>query len=95
MAKIDKVQITKELMAKAMQCDTPEELVKLAKENGVELTAKEAEAYLSEFEDIDLDSEQLKKAAGGTGNTDYENKPGGFPQCRGYKPICMEKMPNL
>ena len=66
MAKINEVQITKELMAKAMQCDTPEELVKLAKENGVELTAKEAEAYLSEFEDVDLDSAQMKKVAGGS-----------------------------
>ena len=48
-----------------MLCDTPEELVKLAKENGVELTVKEAEAYLSEIEDIDLDSAQLKEVAGG------------------------------
>ena len=43
-----------------------EELVTLAKENGVELTAKEAEAYLSEFEDVDLDSAQMKKVAGGS-----------------------------
>jgi len=89
MAKINEVQITKELMAKAMQCDTPEELMKLAKEHGAEMTKEEAEAYLSEMADIDLDSEQLKKAAGGAGNTDYENKPGGIPQCRGYEPICM------
>ena len=89
MAKINEVQITKELMAKAMQCDTPEELMKLAKEHGAEMTKEEAEAYLSEFEDIDLDSEQLKKAAGGVGDVDYEKKPGGIPQCRGYEPICM------
>ena len=89
MAKINEVQITKELMAKAMQCDTPEELMKLAKEHGAEITKEQAEAYLSEFEDIDLDSEQLKKAAGGVGDVDYEKKPGGIPQCRGYEPICM------
>ena len=58
-------EITKELVAKAMQCDTPEELVKLAKENGVEITVKEAEAYLTELENIDLDSNQLKQVAGG------------------------------
>ena len=52
MAKINEVQITKELMAKAMQCDTPEELVKLAKDAGIE--------------DVDLDSAQMKKVAGGS-----------------------------
>ena len=69
--KIDGNVISKEVLAKAMTCDTPEELVKLAKENGVELTVKEAEAYLSEIEDIDLDSAQLKEVAGG-----YCNKCG-------------------
>ena len=39
--------------------------MKLAKENGVELTVQEAEVYLSEIEDIDLDSSQMKKVAGG------------------------------
>ena len=50
--------------------------MKLAKEHDVEITVEQAEAYLSEFEDIDLDSVQLKNAAGGVGtSTDYENKP--------------------
>ena len=80
--KINGQEISKDVLAKAMQCDTPEELVKLAKENGVDLTKEQAEAYLSEIEDIDLDSEQLKKAAGGVGTgADYENKPG-TEQCR-------------
>ena len=89
MANIHGKEITKELLVKAMQCDTPEELMKLAKEHGAEITKEQAEAYLSEFEDIDLDSEQLKKAAGGVGDVDYEKQPGGIPQCRGYEPICM------
>ena len=63
--KINGNEISKETLAKAMLCDTPEELVKLAKENGVELTVQEAEVYLSEIEDIDLDSSQMKKVAGG------------------------------
>ena len=67
MPKIDGKEISREVLAKAMLCETPEELVKLAKENGVELTAQEAEAYLSEMEDIDLDSAQLKELAGGYG----------------------------
>ena len=63
--KIDGNEVSKEMLEKAMQCDTPEELVKLAKENGVELTKEEAEAYLTEMEDIDLDSAQMKQVAGG------------------------------
>ena len=43
--KINGNEISKETLSKAMLCDTPEELVKRAKENGVELTVKEAEAY--------------------------------------------------
>ena len=65
--KIDGNEVSKEMLEKAMQCDTPEELVKLAKENGIELTKEEAEAYLSEMEDIDLDSSQMKMVAGGKG----------------------------
>ena len=63
--KIDGKEISKELIAKAMQCDTPEELVKLAKTEGIEMTVEQAEAYLSEMEEIDLSSEQMKQVAGG------------------------------
>ena len=92
MPKIDGKEISREVLAKAMLCETPEELMKLAKENGVELTKEVAEAYLSEFEDIDLDSDQLKKAAGGFGEgKDYEKKPG-FEQCRGYNSPFPHKM---
>ncbi len=59
--------ISKEMISKAMTCDTPEELVKLAKESGVELTVQETEAFLSEMADIDLDSAQMKMVAGGKG----------------------------
>jgi predicted ribosomally synthesized peptide with nif11-like leader len=58
-------EISKEVVEKAMQCDTPEELMALAKEHGFEITTEQAEAYLAEMEDIDLDSEQMKKVAGG------------------------------
>ena len=76
--KINGNEISKDVLAKAMLCDTPEELVKLAKENGVELTAQEAEAYLSEAEDIDLDSEQMKQVAGGV----CWDRNGGVNKCR-------------
>ncbi len=65
--KIDGKEISKEMIAKAMNCDTPEELVKLAKEYNFELTAEEAQAYLDELDDIEITSEQLRDVAGGRG----------------------------
>ncbi len=57
--------LTEEQVRKALACNTPEELVALAKAEGVELT--KAEAYLSEMADVDLDAEQIKQVAGGKG----------------------------
>ncbi len=68
--KINGNEIPKEILAKAMACDTPEELMMLAKGYGFELTAQEAEAYLDEIEDIDLDFSQLKMVSGGYINSD-------------------------
>ena len=48
---INKNEITKEMLEKAMQCKTAEELM--------------AFAYLSELEDFELDGEHLKTVAGG------------------------------
>ena len=62
---INKNELTKEMIAKAMQCETAEELIALAKTEGVELTKEEAEAYLAELEDVELDGEVLKNVAGG------------------------------
>ena len=62
---INKNEITKELIEKAMQCETAEELIVLAKSEGVELTKEEAEAYLAELDDFELDNSMLKNVAGG------------------------------
>ena len=62
---IDKNEITKEMIAKAMQCETADELIALANSEGIELTKEEAEAYLAELEDFELDSDALQKVAGG------------------------------
>ena len=62
---IDKNEITKEMIAKAMQCETADELIALANSEGFELTKEEAEAYLAELEDFELDSDVLQKVAGG------------------------------
>ena len=65
MAKINKNELTKEQIAKAMACKTADELVKAAKEEGFELTPEEAEAYMAEYSDGELDDEMLAKVSGG------------------------------
>ena len=62
---INKNEITKEMIEKAMQCETADELIALAKSKGIELTKEEAEAYLAELDDYELDGEDLKQVAGG------------------------------
>lgn len=62
---INKNELTKEMIAKAMQCRTTEELMALAKSEGFEVTKEEAEAYLAEMDDMELEEEALKKIAGG------------------------------
>ena len=62
---IDKNELTKEQVMKALQCKSVEELQALPKEEGVSITAEEAEAYLAELSDLELDSEKLKNVAGG------------------------------
>ena len=65
MDKLDLNSFTKEQIGKAMECKTPEELIALAKEAGVELTLEQAKAYLEELQDVELDQETLDKVAGG------------------------------
>ena len=62
---INKNEITNEMIAKAMQCESPEELRAYAKSEGFDITEEEAKAYFSELEDFELDSETLKNVAGG------------------------------
>ena len=51
---IDKSKISKEMLAKAAMCETAEELIALAKTEGMEITKAEAEAYLSELDNVEL-----------------------------------------
>ena len=69
---IDKKELTKEMLEKAMQCKTADELIALAKAGGYEITKEEAEAYLAELADYDLDGEKLQAIAGGTGPYDAQ-----------------------
>ena len=75
---INKNELTKEQIMKAMQCKTADELIALAKAGGYEITKEEAEAYLAELADVELDDNQLKKVAGG----------GCYPDCP--KDYCFE-----
>ena len=63
---IDKSKITKEMMEKAEQCKTADDLVALAKANGITLTKEEADAYLAEMDNMELDEEALDNVAGGS-----------------------------
>ena len=65
MVKINKGKLSKEQIEKAMACKTADELIATAKAEGVELTKEEAEAYIAEMADYELDDETLKSAAGG------------------------------
>ena len=62
---IDKTKLTKEMLEKASKCQTADELIALAKKAGSEITKDEAEAYLAELADLELNSDTLDKVAGG------------------------------
>ncbi|MBQ9255785.1 MAG: Nif11-like leader peptide family RiPP precursor [Acidaminococcaceae bacterium] len=66
MAKVNINELTKEQVEKAMSCETAEELMTLAKADGFEMTKEEAETYMAELEDFELDDETLKQVAGGS-----------------------------
>ena len=59
-------EISEELIRKAQECNSAGELMQLADENGIEITAEEAEAFLDETADIELDAEALAEVTGGS-----------------------------
>ncbi len=64
---INRNEITKEMLAKAIQCKNADELIALAKTRGFDLNRKDAEAYMEELADFELDADTLKNVAGGGG----------------------------
>ena len=62
---INKNELTKEMIEKAMQCKSADELIALAKTGGFEMTKEEAESYMEELSDFELDGIALKNIAGG------------------------------
>ena len=81
---IDMKKITKEMIEKAEQCETAYELVALAQANGFTLTKEEAEAYLAEMDNMELDQQALDNVAGGIcysaglGSNERCNRGGGI-----------------
>lgn len=63
---INKKELTKEMLEKAMQCKSADELIALAKTGGYEMSKEEAESYLAELSDFELDGTALKNIAGGS-----------------------------
>ena len=63
---IDKSKITLDMIKKAMECETPEELIALAKTEGFEITKDEAESYIAKLDDFQLNNKDLNKVAGGS-----------------------------
>ena len=81
---INKNEITKEMIEKALQCQTADELIALAKTGGYEITKEEADAYLAELADVELDEGKLKKVSGGGRNFVYDAQwavPSGLLRC--------------
>lgn len=62
---INKKELTKEMLKKAMQCETAEELMACAEKEGFDITQEEAEAYLAELSEFELKDGDLERAAGG------------------------------
>ena len=62
---INRKESTKDLLAKAVQCRNAAELLALAKTRGMEMTREEAEAYMAELADFELDADTLQNVTGG------------------------------
>ena len=63
--KLKREELTKDMVKKALRCKNADELLALAKSEGYEMTKEEAEAYITELADFELDDENLKNVAGG------------------------------
>ena len=69
---IDKTKLTKEMLEKASMCQTADELIAMAKTEGIDITAEEAEAYLAELSEFELKNGELNRVAGGFCGNDLE-----------------------
>jgi len=56
------------MVQQALKYKDADELLTLAKGQGYEMTREEAEAYMAEINDFQLDDEAMKAVAGGVNN---------------------------
>jgi len=61
------MEYTQELFDKYKACKTDEELLALARENGLELSAEEAELLMQDFAEGEIADEELENVTGGGG----------------------------
>ena len=72
MVKFKGVELTPDQVRKAMECDTPEELVAACKEIDIDITKEEAEKALENMAEVDLTREQMKAIAGGMSSEEWD-----------------------
>ena len=67
------MELNKELLSKAKEAKTPEELLALAKENGIEMTAEEAQKIFAQLhsQSGELADDELDNVSGGACGTTY------------------------
>lgn len=58
-------EISQQAITEALRCDTVDALLEVAEKHGIDLTREEAEVFLEEMDDIDLDHKVLAMVAGG------------------------------
>ena len=59
------MKLTQEMMEKARAAKTAEELLEIAKENGIDMTADEAKSYFEQINSHELDEDLLVNVSGG------------------------------
>ena len=59
-------QFSKELVEKAMECKSAEELMSMAQAEGISMTKEEADVYFDAVSDDKITPEMLERCTGGT-----------------------------
>ena len=83
---------TNEQIIKAKAAKTAEELLAMAKESGIEMTAEQAAKYFAELnKQGELSDDELTSVAGGGKDEPKQHTCNGFPMVNGDSPRCSEK----
>ena len=71
------MEMNKELLAKAKEAKNPDELMSLAKENGIEMTKEKADEYFKQLSTSsgELSDSELDNVSGGCGGDYVDGRP--------------------